>query len=141
MTRSRRQREELDYLRMLAAHVPNAVERIKLDLLAYADEEGSQMLFEAAAIARTHLPESSEARAGEVAGAAVRELYDEGLIAFCRAAAGDGREVKLSHDEVLGAIEDDGWRVLPAHPDWAVSFHITDRGREALARDWPLERA
>ena len=138
MTRSRRQREELDYLRMLAVHVPNSLARIKLDLLAYADEEGSQMLFEAAAIARTHLPDASEVRAGELAATAVRELYDEGLIGFRRALAGDGHEVELTREQALDAIEDEGWHVLPAHPDWAISFHITEKGREALARDWPL---
>jgi hypothetical protein len=139
MTRSRRQREELDYLRRLAVHVPNAVERIKLDLLAYTEDEGSQMLFEAAAIARNHLPDLSETRAGETAVAAVRELYEEGLIGFRRISPGDGGgEEELSREEAMTAIEDEGWHVLPAHPDWSISFHITQRGCEVLARDWPL---
>ena len=138
MTRSRRQREEIDYLRRLAAHVPHALARIKLDLLAYAEDEGSQMLFEAAEIARNHLPESSETRAGEVAASAVRELHDEGLIDFRRAVAGDGAERPLTREQARAAIEDEGWHVLPAHPDWAISFHITKKGCEVLARDWPL---
>jgi hypothetical protein len=137
MTRSRRQRDELDYLRRLAAHVPNALARIKLDLLASAEEEGPQMLFEAAALARAHLPDASEIRAGEVAMAALQELYDASLIRFCRATT-KGDEQPLWHDEALAAIQDDGWRVLPAHADWAVTFQITDRGRERLAAEWPL---
>jgi hypothetical protein len=138
MTRSRRQHEELDYLRRLATHVPNTLARIKLDLLAYAEDEGSQMLFEAAAIARSHLPENSETRAGEVAATAVRELHEEGLIGFRRVGAEDGDERLLTHDEAQAAIDDEGWHVLPAHPDWSISFHITDKGCEKLAREWPL---
>src|SRR2546423_8864905 len=133
MTRSRRQHEELDYLRRLATHVPNTLARIKLDLLAYAEDEGSQMLFEAAALASSHLPENSETRAGEVAATAVQELYDEGLIGFRRAGQEDGAEQALTDDQARAAIDDEGWHVLPAHPDWSISFHITDKGCETLA--------